>query len=171
MYFTHVDGKKRRAIIVNCQYCCNLIACRHDRPRQFCSNECHYASKRIPVICAYCECTFLKKKSSLAGSRSGLFFCCREHKDLAQRTSSGILKIDHYKNGNSSYRRDGLEEYGELCNKCGFDDIRCLDVHHIDANRENNKIENLIVLCANCHALVTRGHAKISKDRKWNEKT
>ena len=35
------------------------------------------------VVCAYCGKKFMKSNSSLLNSRSGLYFCCREHKDLA----------------------------------------------------------------------------------------
>jgi len=161
MYFIHVDGRKRKGTIVNCQQCCNLIVCRADKPRKFCSVECQHATKRIRVSCAYCGKTFEKKKSALKNSRSGLFFCCREHKDLAQRIDSGILEIEHYKDGYTCYRERALLQYGEQCENCGFDDVRSIDVHHIDENRDNNDIDNLIVLCCNCHALVSRGFAEI----------
>jgi len=38
------------------------------------------------------------------------------------------------------------------CKKCNKNkDYRKLDVHHIDYNKENNKMENLITLCQTCH--------------------
>jgi len=41
-----------------------------------------------------------------------------------------------------------------LCSRCGFVGDPCqLDVHHIDRNHQNNAIDNLITLCANCHRL------------------
>lgn len=169
MHFVHVDGKRRKAILVNCQHCCNLVVCRHDRPRKVCSNDCHYNSRKVSVRCAFCDDEFTKQKSSLKNSRSGLFFCCREHKDLAQRIDCGILEIGVYKDGYTIYRERALLRYGAYCEKCGFDDIRAVDVHHIDVDRGNNKIENLIVLCANCHALVTRGYVIITEDRQWIE--
>jgi ribosomal protein S27E len=38
---------------------------------------------RTEVTCAFCGIKFLKPNSKLANSRSGLYFCCREHKDAA----------------------------------------------------------------------------------------
>ena len=45
----------------------------------------------------------------------------------------------------------------ETCEKCGFvPEHRCqLQVDHIDGNHDNNAVENLQTLCANCHALKT----------------
>jgi len=43
------------------------------------------------------------------------------------------------------------------CNECGFIAIHpCqLDVDHIDGNRTNNDLQNLQILCSNCHRLKT----------------
>jgi len=42
----------------------------------------------------------------------------------------------------------------DKCEKCGANDKRILCVHHIDRDRDNNKLENLQTLCFNCHRLV-----------------
>ena len=45
--------------------------------------------------------------------------------------------------------RDGYE-----CRECGCSQLenrRCLDVHHIDYNKKNNILNNLIALCKSCH--------------------
>jgi 5-methylcytosine-specific restriction endonuclease McrA len=40
----------------------------------------------------------------------------------------------------------------EKCLRCGYSEMKSsLHVHHLDADRENNNVSNLIVLCANCH--------------------
>ena len=49
------------------------------------------------------------------------------------------------------------------CSKCGWGECNPftktipLEIHHKDGNYENNKIENLEVLCPNCHSL-TKNH-------------
>lgn len=47
-----------------------------------------------------------------------------------------------------------------------------LELHHIDGNRYNNELDNLQILCPNCHSL-TPNHSgklqKIEKQRKKNE--
>jgi predicted restriction endonuclease len=54
------------------------------------------------------------------------------------------------------YRRYALRTYGEKCELCGYNKYKeALEVHHIDKNRRNNNIKNLMVLCPNCHRLLT----------------
>lgn len=48
------------------------------------------------------------------------------------------------------------------CEICNFNDDEVLIKHHIDGNRRNNDINNLMIICSNCHL-------KIHK-RKFNEK-
>lgn len=52
-----------------------------------------------------------------------------------------------------------LKKANYCCEECGWNKINPftnktpLEVHHIDGNYLNNKIENLKVLCPNCHSL------------------
>ena len=47
------------------------------------------------------------------------------------------------------YRRICFERHGKKCIVCG--EKLAIDVHHLDGNRKNNHIDNLIPLCANHH--------------------
>jgi len=49
------------------------------------------------------------------------------------------------------------QEADNRCPFCGFADVAVLEIHHIDGDPSNNKIENLIVVCGNCHSKITRG--------------
>ena len=134
---------------------------------KFCGRSCsrkYAAEKSAPepnVKCAYCSKPFYKNKTKQRNSKSGLFFCCREHKDIAQRIG-GIKEIHlpHYNDGNSHYRKVAIRIKGERCERCGYDDhSAAIVVHHKDHNRSNNDISNLEVLCANCHAIEHWGGA------------
>ena len=54
------------------------------------------------------------------------------------------------------------------CEKCGLDTWQGqpipLEIHHINGNNTDNRLENLILLCPNCHALTNnyRGRARLS---------
>lgn len=122
-----------------------------------------YESIRQEVECAYCKKKFLKPKAQLENSRSGLFFCCRQHKDLAQRLDSGEffveIRPEHYGTLARSYRELAFRTYEHKCACCDWhEDIRILEVHHIDGDRENNDISNLVILCPNCHRKITLGY-------------
>lgn len=56
------------------------------------------------------------------------------------------------------YREKCLREKGEECHICGADDNRdALAVHHIDGDRANNDLENLVPLCYSCHLSIHNG--------------
>jgi hypothetical protein len=55
--------------------------------------------------------------------------------------------------GKNNYSKKAIKFYGLKCNECGMEDERVLLVHHKDKNRLNNNIENLEVLCWNCHII------------------
>lgn len=143
--------------------------------------------KRVEVECAYCGKKFEKKLSGLKNSKSGLYFCCREHKDLAQKLESGKkfnnMRPEHYgtyTNGATSvngYRHAAFCVYPHKCAICEWnEDEDILQVHHIDENRNNGNIDNLIILCPTCHQKLTSQKYKligrdqiVLKDKKSKE--
>ena len=138
--------------------------------------DCIALHERLKLICAYCGKEFTRAPSKANQSKSGLYFCCREHKDMAQRLDSGKqfseMRPDHYsdveeKIGSiNTYREMAMREYDHRCSICGWcEDDEILQVHHIDENRQNNALNNLIVLCPNCHAKLT-SHKYQLVDRK-----
>ena len=60
-----------------------------------------------------------------------------------------------YKEGDKRTRV--LKLTNNKCSKCGLESLikGFLDVDHIDGNHANGKIENLQVLCPNCHRIKT----------------
>lgn len=127
----------------------------------------HKKLNSVECTCAYCGQTFYRGNSKISLSRSGLLFCCREHKDLAQRIDSGKkfdkMRPPHYANLDdnqdgtiNTYRSVAFRLYEHKCAVCGWnEDPLILQVHHIDENRQNNVADNLIILCPNCHAKLT----------------
>ena len=128
---------------------------------RYCSIDCGKRRIRIPKIrehnttCAYCSISFWSRNLNKGTSKSGLLFCCREHKDLAQRIG-GIEAIQPLRyrgkiEPSYTYHEFAVRNHGNKCNRCGYDEF--VIVHHKDRDRKNNSLENLEVLCPNCHAL------------------
>ncbi len=171
----------------NCKQC-NKEFERYERSKirsphegRFCSQRCasHYAIAHKPkvehppnVMCAYCNKDFYKSEFKQTKSKSGLYFCCRAHKDAAQRIG-GIPEImpPHYGTGTGedTYRDILFRENPELkCQGCSYDAVpEVLQVHHKDCNRKNNDISNLILLCPTCHQVE---HFK-TKTGYWRSKS
>ncbi|MBP9691052.1 HNH endonuclease [Candidatus Woesebacteria bacterium] len=46
-----------------------------------------------------------------------------------------------------------LKNRGTHCERCDYDTFEILQIHHKDRDRTNNSLENLELICPNCHAL------------------
>lgn len=83
-----------------------------------------------------------------------MYFCCRKHKDQAQRIG-GIKAIQppHYGETLADYRALAFRAYPHECSSCGYSKHpEILEVNHKDCDRKNNSLKNLEILCPNCHA-------------------
>lgn len=66
--------------------------------------------------------------------------------------------------------RDGVKPYA--CERCGITEwlgspeYLVLELNHKDSNHYNNALDNLEILCPNCHAIYTRQN---NKNRKKNK--
>jgi hypothetical protein len=60
---------------------------------------------------------------------------------------------------NRRYKKYLIYKYGEQCMECGWDKINPysgnipIELEHIDGNSNNNSLDNLKLLCPNCHSL------------------
>lgn len=120
--------------------------------------------------CAYCG-----KKFNAYGKRK---YCSLDCKTKGARKYEG----DTTSTNVQSYRRIAFKNYDWKCHLCGFEeDLEytkgtktfkypvILDVHHIDEDRTNNKVDNLIILCPTCHAKIHRGIIKIERIKPFQK--
>lgn len=56
-------------------------------------------------------------------------------------------KVKHYR----SLKVRLLEINGTSCQRCRYPKYEILQIHHKDRNRSNNELENLELICPNCH--------------------
>lgn len=65
-----------------------------------------------------------------------------------------------------TYREKAFKFYPPKCNNCGIKHPVLLCVHHKDKNHLNNDINNLEILCCNCHRLAHHTGAVICDAKK-----
>lgn len=132
---------------------------------RFCSQRCSSLAwhRTLPpptpnLTCAQCDTPFYRSVGRHKHSKSGIRFCSRVCKDIAQRVGGNLdIHPPHYKDGSTAYRARGMHAHGARCARCGYDEFAAvLEVHHRDEDRKNGSTDNLVVLCANCHTAVHR---------------
>lgn len=154
-------GRKRRLYKHACVFCGDSFYVRSNDKQKYCSVACRGKAqqKREQYSCANCHKIIYRNPAEKQRSKSGLLFCSKTCKNIAQRIE-GISAIhpSHYGNGLGNYREKALRANGNVCEDCGIStwlDIPLLmDVHHIDGNRNNNELSNLKVVCPNCHRII-----------------
>jgi hypothetical protein len=133
------------------------------RQQRYCSKKClcHANALTHPVggwnrnpvykSCGYCAQLFRVPACRIISARA----CSRRCLGLLQsQERKGVFGMGptnpRYKNGIQIYRRLAYAAYGKICHDC-----HCvtgwIEVHHLNTDRTDNRIENLCVLCRSCH--------------------
>lgn len=141
-------------MLIKCDYC---GADKEMKPykvarsvHNYCSTECAHLArrKRVVVVCCTCGKEVEKHPSAVLEGRGA--YCSKS----CAATKNNQYTVRNWTDGKSSYSVRAKREYGEKCNRCGYAEYpEILEVHHIDGNRNNNGLENLEVLCPNCHKI------------------
>ena len=140
----------------------------------YCSQECHNIGNRRGQEMPCGECGKMVYRTpgrfNKVKFKSGKVFC---NKSCSAAYNNRTLRSgeDHpnWSDGYSSYRKKAMSKYGARCAVPGCEltvasfsiPARMLDVHHIDGDRSNNDVSNLMVCCVWCHAKITRGIIKL----------
>jgi 5-methylcytosine-specific restriction endonuclease McrA len=170
-------GRKRKCKKLVCEQCneefWKPVPLIRDQKHHFCSKQCADTFKksfRTIHICANCGKEFLLNAHRTNKKNATVYrFCSRGCKDNAQRLDGSCPEIrpSHYKSGECVYRKRAFEYYLHKCAYCGYNEIvDILQVHHLDRNRLNGCITNLMILCPTCHAIPTKGLGEF----KWEGK-
>ena len=139
---------RRTKVVIECKQCgynweITPTSVMYDEGYSFkgCPN-CKYEE----VECSYCGKKFKRLKSKLDKSKTGFVYCSKECGN--RHKNSLLINIKD----STDYRRNAFLTYPHKCYICGYEeDERILEVHHVDENRNNNDIDNLKILCPNCH--------------------
>lgn len=117
------------------------------------------------------ECLFCGKKLVNGQTK----FCCLDHSNQykqQEKIKNQLAGNDEGQSGTNIkpfIRRYLLEKNNYKCEKCGqgeknlYSGLIPLEIHHIDGNYKHNTLDNLQVLCPNCHSL-TDTYKSMNKD-------
>ncbi|MCC6323652.1 HNH endonuclease [Candidatus Nomurabacteria bacterium] len=136
---------------------------------KYCSQACMRVGSRTGKIvnCHSCNKEVYKTVKALRISKSKTYFCTKSCQTKWRNSVFIGPKHANWKEGKHSYR-SVINRYKvpKKCNLCKTEDFRIIAVHHIDRDRKNNSIANLMYLCHNCHFLI---HHYKNEERKLME--
>lgn len=100
-------------------------------------------------------------------------FCQTEaqHKLWIEGWLSGTISGFIVAGASAHIRRYLFEQYEAKCQLCSWGELNPvtgvspLEVHHIDGNYQNNHVDNLQLLCPNCHSL-TSNYKRLNTNSK-----
>lgn len=104
---------------------------------------------------------------SKEAQRKGAISSANKKKELNEE----YLRQGKYELLSNKFRRETLlKESNYSCEICNNDkwlgEKIWLEIHHKDSNKNNNKRENLIIVCPNCHSIIDNKYR--FKNRKHN---
>ena len=156
--------KKEDVICLNCEK--GFIALK-EHNRKFCSSSCSttfnnlkrngkinvnekYRKEKNIGICLNCKNDILK-----SDSRTSAKYCSTKCQMMFQMN----LRVVNGKASTETIKRFLISNYGNKCMECSWCEVNPksgkvpIELEHIDGNSENNNLDNLKLLCPNCHSL------------------
>ena len=127
---------------------------------KFCSMSCSasYNNRKFPKrwagdrgCCGSCGCTLSRKQAKYCSIK------CQQ--ELGKRDKRAAILAGEQSFDSRVYKWFMMERLGNACAKCGWSEVHPvtgkvpIQLHHIDGNAENNSLDNLTLLCPNCHVL------------------
>ena len=168
-----------------CLYCVKLIPYeprKQTNRRKFCSHSCAASFNNLGVVHNGVHKSIIKCVVCMQPLKLNKKFCSRKCSGVYQKQEwlrkwhnneiDGVIGTNKYSRCIRNYL---FEKYDSKCARCGWCEVnlvtgKCpLQIDHIDGNWQNNKEENLILLCPSCHSLtptymaLNKGHGRPRK--------
>jgi hypothetical protein len=127
--------------------------------KHYCSKACAARGKLRGQwhICNQCGEHVYRTPNQVSKTKSGQVFCSRSCSAVHSNGFRVGPAHPNFKDGMSRYREKALKTYGAFCVICGYNTVAALQVHHIDSDRSNNSLSNLMVLCPTHHIEIELG--------------
>jgi predicted nucleic acid-binding Zn ribbon protein len=152
---TYEKYNKKEKEIRYCVNCGEEITTKSGK--KFCGHSCSaiYNNKKRKKIryCINCENELSGEQKKYCSTK-----CNGEHKRnlIFEKIENGDTTL-YFKN----YKNYLIHKYGEKCMECGWCEINPysnkipIELEHMDGISENNSLDNLKLLCPNCHSLTS----------------
>ncbi len=146
---------------------------------KFCGRKCSviHNNKLRKTKCSDC----LNCNTSLRGTLKGRKFCSKKC-EFIYKNNSKILLIENNVNLSPRILKAYLiKKYGNKCMKCNWNEVNKytgnvpIELEHKDGNSENNILDNLELLCPNCHSLTSTykalniGNGRYKRKQRFKE--
>ena len=148
-------------MIVKCQLCSKSFYTKPSWVKngggKYCSLVCKYKGSRLGqnLPCYICGKVVYHPKGRIARSKSKKNFCSKSCQTIWRNSYYVGEKHGNYIDGKSMYRSVlSRNKIPAVCKLCKTIDKRVLAVHHLNRKKSDNRVENLVWLCHNCHHLV-----------------
>jgi len=107
---------------------------------------CYGLSCRKEIACTACGALIMAARNAKTCSRK-----CANTQRRGIKYKQGRPEKDKVKSQRLLKLRI-IQQRGGACERCSYAGLAILLVHHKDRNRMNNDLENLELICPNCHA-------------------
>ena len=117
---------------------------KRNKGQVFCSMVCYGLFQRREKPCVVCGKMIMSKFNKKTCSRS----CANIHRaGIVYKIGSPRSKVK----SQQAIKIRLLEKRGRKCGRCNYKKYEILQVHHKDRNKNNNELDNLELICPNCH--------------------
>lgn len=153
-YKYHDYSKLNNHEIKNCLECSIEFSSLISDNRKFCSKSCsaifNNKLRKVKNFCLTCD-------EEIDNSLKYCSHKCQHeyHKNnIFEKIENGNIILD-----TRYYKKYLIEKHGNKCMECNWNKVHPvtgmvpIELEHIDGNSENNSLDNLKLLCPNCHSL------------------
>lgn len=117
---------------------------KRNKGQVFCSMDCYGISQRKEKPCLVCKKMIMSKfnKKTCSRSCSNIYRAGIKYKIGRPKDNAKTIRI---------IKSRLIKERGKKCELCGYNKQEILQIHHKDRNKNHNDLENLELICPNCH--------------------
>jgi len=136
---------------------CNIVLPYEKRKNIFCNKSCSATYNNKGITRNYNHNIEITKCPNCGKEVRGKIYCNQKCKtEFTYKTNEELLLTGNYRYNKTKFAKDYLiEKRGYQCERCKntewLGEPIPLELEHKDGDSSNNKLENLELLCPNCH--------------------